>query len=75
MRITSRDIKARMNYARTTRYSKLSTRDTKFFSKVRPTTKVVYVTKIKFSSSLSNLHEGEGNTNFLGLPKTLVVPE
>jgi hypothetical protein len=32
------------------------------------------ITKIKFGSSLANPHEGEGNTNFLGLTITLVAP-
>jgi hypothetical protein len=33
------------------------------------------ITKIKFDSSLSNLHKGEGNTNFSDLTTTLVSPE
>jgi hypothetical protein len=32
------------------------------------------ITKIKFSSLLSNPHEGESNTNFLGITPTLVPP-
>jgi hypothetical protein len=32
-------------------------------------------TKIKFGSSLSNPHEGKGNTIFPGLTTTLVAPE
>jgi hypothetical protein len=33
------------------------------------------ITKIEFGFSLSNLHEGEGYTNFMGLTTTLVALE
>jgi hypothetical protein len=42
-RITNRDLRTRMNLARTTRYSRVNARDTRFVPEVQPITKVAYV--------------------------------